>query len=208
MQAGRAFWDRIDRELRAELSRVLLPLKFAQGEIVFSEGDPFRGFFIVERGLFKVYRLNEKGREAILNFFEDGELFALAPLFSGRGSYPASCCAVEPGRLSLVNGRAAADLLARRPDFAKHLNENFAQAAEELQEKTALVMLNSVEERVIHFLDKVGARERPIALKIPKNQIALYLGATPEAFSRALLSLKQQGKLHEEAGYVQLAKSP
>ena len=65
-------------------------------------------------------------------------------------------------------------------------------------------MLHSTEERVIFFLEALGAANREVYLNIPKNQVALYLGVSPEAFSRALTALKKKGTITEDDGYVRL----
>ena len=65
-------------------------------------------------------------------------------------------------------------------------------------------MLHTTEERVVFFLEALGAAEKEVYLNIPKNQVALYLGVSAEAFSRAFTALKKQGRITENDGYVRL----
>ena len=71
----------------ATLSRVLaLPRK----QTVYSEGEPYRGMFIVLSGLAVVYKLSGEGRMLILHVCRPGDSFAEVPLFEeGDAGYPA-----------------------------------------------------------------------------------------------------------------------
>ena len=71
---------------------------FEKGELIFSEGDPGNGFFIVAEGQVKIYKLSMEGKEHILHIFGPGEPFGEVPVFSGD-VFPASAEAVKQSRV-------------------------------------------------------------------------------------------------------------
>src|SRR5690348_8858350 len=72
---------------------VVKPLE--KNEYLFREGDPARGFYIVQRGSVNVHRVNAAGKEQIIHVFRAGESFAEVSLASDKG-YPADARALEP----------------------------------------------------------------------------------------------------------------
>lgn len=198
------FWKRVPQPCREELKKVARPLHYKAGESVFLEGDSFRGPYVIQKGIFKIYQLNESGKEAILNFFFPGSVVAALPLLRGRQVYPASCEAVRDGSVIYLPEQKCTEFLRMHPDLKTTFQEDFVLNAEFFKNKTAIIMLHSTEERVIFFLEELGANEQEVYLNIPKNQIALYLGVTAEAFSRAFSNLKRKGRITEQDGYVRL----
>src|SRR4051794_18386216 len=59
-----------------------------KGEYLFHEGDPARGFYVVQRGAVNVHRVNAAGKEQIIYVFRAGDSFAEVALASSTG-YPA-----------------------------------------------------------------------------------------------------------------------
>src|SRR5215469_1122920 len=72
-----------------------------KGEYLFREGDPARGFYVVQRGAVNVHRVNAAGKEQIIHIFRAGDSFAEAALASTTG-YPADARAIEPSQVLLI----------------------------------------------------------------------------------------------------------
>jgi CRP/FNR family transcriptional regulator len=79
-------WERIRKEVVA--------LSFSQGEILFLEGEPCRGLYVVKSGRIRVFRTSPEGREQVLLIAKQGDSFNDLPLFDG-GPNPASASALE-----------------------------------------------------------------------------------------------------------------
>lgn len=206
MKSG--FWGRVPEHCLEPLRSVSRTIKVESGAIVFNEKDPFRGPYVIEDGLFKIFKLNELGKEAILNFFTEGDLIAALPLLRSMPGYPASCQALRTGRISFLDYSGCQKLIQEYPELKEAFHEDFLKNAEFFQSKTSILMLSTAEERLIFFLETIGADKREVYLRIPKNQIALYLGITPEAFSRAFRHLKDTERITESEGYIRLLAPP
>lgn len=86
------FWAS-DREFDFLLERVA-SREYSAGEIVFSEGDPCAGLFVVESGSVRICKSSPGGRAQVLGIEGPGGSVAELPVFDG-GNYPASVVAVE-----------------------------------------------------------------------------------------------------------------
>src|SRR5690348_9928137 len=56
-------------------------------DYLFREGEPARGFYVVQRGAVNVHRVNASGKEQVIHIFRAGDSFAEVALASERG-YP------------------------------------------------------------------------------------------------------------------------
>lgn len=83
-----------DLENIAEVS-VVKPLE--KGDYLFHEGDPARGFYVVQRGAVNVHRVSATGKEQVIHIFRAGDSFAEVALATETG-YPADARAIEPRR--------------------------------------------------------------------------------------------------------------
>ncbi len=198
------FRERLSAADREAVEKTGRTLHFQPGEAVFHEGERYRGFFLVQEGACKVFRLSEEGKEAVLSFFLPGQAIALVPLLRNSDVYPASCLALQQSVLIRYDAVSFRALLKHRPSIQSTLQESMASIAEFFRDKTSMLMLEGAEERVTGFLRQIGADRKPTLLDVPKRQIALFLGITPEAFSRALASLKERGDVEEQNGLIRL----
>lgn len=76
---------------------------YEKGAMLFLEGEDSERLFLVERGVIKVFRSLESGRELILGLFRHGDAVGEVALIDGQG-YPASACAHEDSTV-LIMGR-------------------------------------------------------------------------------------------------------
>src|ERR1043166_5370099 len=66
--------------------------RYAQGELIFSEGDPCAGLYVVESGNVRIFKTSPGGREQVLTVERPENSVAELPVFDG-GNYPASASA-------------------------------------------------------------------------------------------------------------------
>src|SRR6516164_1915804 len=78
----------------AFLTARVVPRKFVAGELIFGEGEPCSGLYVVESGSVRIFKSSPGGREQVLSIDGPGSSIAELPVFDG-GTYPASVVAVE-----------------------------------------------------------------------------------------------------------------
>src|SRR6476661_7391242 len=75
---------------------------FDNGELIFSEGDPCAGLYVVQSGNVRIFKSAAAGREQVLAIEGPGSSIAELPVFDG-GLYPASVSAVEEAQVLFVS---------------------------------------------------------------------------------------------------------
>lgn len=174
-------------------------LNYTKGREVFREGNLYNGFYIVESGLFKIYKLNESGKENIIKLFYPGESIATLPLFNKmHTTYPASCQNVFDGNLLFFDVQKAEKMLIEHIELKNFLMEEMTDFTKYLLDRINSQFNDNAEAKLIKFLCNIGANDKEQTIDIPKNQIALLLSITPETFSRTVNQMKKKGKLFQE----------
>src|SRR5215467_4864075 len=84
------------------LAQRAVPRMYGKGELLFTEGDPCTGLFVIESGQVRIFKSSPNGREHILAIEGPGGSVAELPLFDG-GSYPASTAAVSDARILFIS---------------------------------------------------------------------------------------------------------
>lgn len=109
------------RELQTELSaveRTLIGLQDLQrrgpGAVLFSEGDPPRGVYIIHSGAVDLVYAARNGMTKPLQFAGEGQIVGLSSVVSGR-VHDATAIVRVPSELGWVEGQKLMDLLARDP---------------------------------------------------------------------------------------------
>lgn len=186
------FWDNISAAAKEDLEKIAQIKKFRKGEIAFSENEPFKGFVVIKTGKFKIYNLNQNGKEAILKVAEEGEMAAAPLIFSGAPNYPATLESMESGSVYFFETNQFKTFLKSNEEFKNHFTKLMMQFMHFLQTKISSLMLMNLRERLIYYLKENGADDDFIQPNINKNQLALLLNATPESISRTFKALEAE----------------
>lgn len=181
--------------------------RFVKQEYVFREGDPYKGPFIVEEGQFKIFMIGHEGKEAIMNIFRPDEMIAGGPLFLG-GHYPASCMALSDGCLIAFEYERLRKAMAADEGIHNYFLQKSVRLIPKLKEKIENLTLKNAEQRIVNYLQSLGADKAPVTLDIPKNQIAALLDLTPESVSRVFGQLVAKQALVVDEKTYRLKKNP
>lgn len=174
---------------------VLKPL--TKGDYLFREGEPARGFYVVQQGAINVHRVGTSGKEQVIHVFRAGESFAEATLATETG-YPADARALEPSQVLLVQKQDFIGLLRRHPELALRMLGSMSQHLRVLVGLLDDLTLKDVETRLANWLvrrcpDPEGTQPVAISLTMTKRVLAAELGTVSETFSRTLAKFREQG---------------
>src|SRR3979411_3186784 len=76
------FTDLPDNELN-KIGRLLKEHKFAENELIFAQGDPGDGLYIILQGRVRIASPDQFGRERVLAFYGPGEFFGDMAVLTG-----------------------------------------------------------------------------------------------------------------------------
>jgi CRP/FNR family transcriptional regulator len=178
------------------IANVSISKSLEKGDYLFHEGDPARGFYVVQRGAVNVHRVSATGKEQVIHVFRVGESFAEVALASERG-YPADARAIEPTQVLLVQKDGILELLKRQPELALRMLGSMSSHLRVLVGQLEDLTLKDVETRLANWLVKrcpnpQGESPLNIELTMTKRVLAAELGTVSETFSRTLAKFREQ----------------
>ena len=174
-----------------KLVRIVRVRKLAKKELLFFEGEPAGGFFILLAGRVRVYKSSPEGKEYTLHIIQPGQMFAEAAIFSGKG-YPANCGALEKSEVAFFPKDRFLELIHGSPRVSLKMIASLAAFVREFNLKVEELSLKEVSARLATFL--LGERKRCgsdcFKLEITKGELAARLGTVSETLSRNLKKMK------------------
>lgn len=181
-------------EALAALASVATLRAFAREEVIFLEGEPSAGLFLVESGIVKICRYSKDGREHILHFIQPGDTFNDVSVMDG-GVNPASAIAHTDTALWYVSREDLRSVVMSDPAMAWAMIENLARRARFLVATVQDLAMRNVRGRLAKLLiEQAEAAERgeqPVLLT--QEEMAHHLGTVREVIGRTLRSLASDG---------------
>ena len=170
-------------------------IPLAKDQILFHEGDPVIGFYLVLKGCIKAYRINEAGREQVIHLIHPGGSFA-EPAVAGLPGYPAHTVALESSEVVLVKSKPFLDHLRVNSELALRMLASLSRHLHELVATIDSYRLRNAETRLLHWLlQQAGGSMIPVAfrLSVPKSVLASEIGTRQETLSRLFGKLSKLG---------------
>ncbi len=182
------------------------PRTLRRGEMLFEEGQPCRGLFIVIEGSVEIRQTSLRGREQVFHAEGPGAPLGEAPLFD-RGGYIASAVALEPTRVLFLPRADLVDLCRRRPGVALSMLEAMARRVRRFAGIVSDLAFRPVPERLARYLDdaagsRPGAAGAELDLELTQTQLAARLGTVRELVARAFSQLAASGVIARKRGRV------
>ncbi len=180
---------------------------YAPGEMLFAEGEPCSGFYIVVTGKVRIFKMSPQGREQVLAVEGPGRSIAELPVFDG-GSYPASASAVEDTEMVFISRNDFQSFCREHPEVALKVLAVVGARLRRLVDIIEELSFTTVRQRLIAYLIRAskGATKtvRGLALELSGShqQIANELGTVRELVSRNLARLQAEGLLELDARHI------
>lgn len=196
--------------LAAELTALSEPRRFEDGARVFQQGERVPGVFVVGSGALKVFRADGRGHVQVLDFIRPGQCVGEVQVFDG-GPIASSAEAHGDTACWLIPAGPLRELAHRTPEVAEVLIQHFAGKVRHLVELVDALSLHSVPERVAQVI--LDAQERQpdrllVEFSETQEDLAQCIGASREAFSRALRLLTDLGLIHSTFPVVKVVDLP
>jgi CRP/FNR family transcriptional regulator, dissimilatory nitrate respiration regulator len=173
--------------------------KFKSGEMVIGEEDPIRSFYVVISGQLKLYRSSAEGKEQTLQLLGPGDPFGLCTAFA-TDSFPASAMAIEDAAVLLIPGTVMEETARQEPALLFNIIQILSQRLKDSMALIESLALKEIPGRLASFLRHASSsdaadKKNTVELTISQRELAKIIGATPEALSRALRKMANDGVL-------------
>jgi len=179
---------------------------YAAGELIFSEGEPCSGLYILVTGRVRIFKTSASGREQVLSIEGPGASVAELPVFDG-GPYPASVSALEASEALFVSRSDLRAICLEKPEVALKLLQVVGARLRRLVGIIEELSFTTVRHRLISWLLRQAKTEGcPTAqgvvftLHASHQELATHIGTVRELVTRNLARLQAQ-RLIEISGH-------
>lgn len=201
------FADLTERELGFLADRAL-SREYQPGEMIFSEGDPCEGLYVVQAGNVKIFNTSAGGREQVLHIEKAGNSLAELPVFDG-GNYPASTAAVGKCTLLFISKKDFRALCLERPEVSlkvlKVVSSRLRQLVGIIEELSFTTVRNRLASWLLQQARTKGqktSRGIEFTLDVNNQELAFQIGTVRELVSRNLSHFQSEGILKTEGRTV------
>jgi CRP-like cAMP-binding protein len=143
--------SQVSPDLLLRLSAAVQRVRLGRGEVLFRQGEPCTGFFVVVRGQIKLAITSAEGNEKVLEIIAPGESFAEAVVFTDR-PFPVTATALLAADLLVISRQAIIDLVDSEPLLARRMLAGLSMRLHTMVADVGAMALHSGTERVIGFL--------------------------------------------------------
>lgn len=171
------------------VARRVVARTYDKGALIFTEGEPARGLYLVASGTVRVFKGSEDGKEQVLHHITVGQSFNDVATFDG-GPSPANAQAVEPATVLLVPREALLGLMRGYPDIALAVLRALAARLRQMSSLVEDLSLRHVVSRIAGVLLRLS--DGGTATTLPTRQeLAAMAGTVREVATRALRHLER-----------------
>lgn len=190
----------------AGVARSVSQRRYDDNEVLFSEGTPCLGLYLVIEGSVKVTRISPAGREQVLTVVGPGQTFNDVPVFDG-GPSPATAIAMEPSVVGLIPMETIRELIRTRPEVVNMTLRVLAARLRGLVALVADLTHLDVTSRVAKVLVTYHGATGHQAIALNQQDLAAMVGSTREVAARALRSLEERGAIRRQRGNLEVVSA-
>lgn len=197
----------LDEERQADVTAYAHPRHLVRGQTLYQQGAQVAQLFVVHSGQAKLTQLRPDGHERLLRTVGPGQVVGEHALLTG--SRPEhTVTALEPLQVCVFDHAEMTRLTARHPAIAVAMLRTLSQRLADAEHQVTTLTGADVPTRLADYLlslsgHRVGT-ELYVLLPLSKQDVASYLGTTPESFSRALARLEGRGVIRADGRRITL----
>ncbi|MCD0477759.1 Crp/Fnr family transcriptional regulator [Chryseobacterium sp. LC2016-29] len=170
--------------------------KYQQGDIILDENASIRAIPIVMKGMMKVIRTEEDGREILLYYIKAGEsciMSFLGGIHDEKSILKAEI--EEESEILFLPVEKASLFMKDYPEWVDYIFRLYHKRFEELLDIINAIAFKKVDERLLQLLEKKSEISQSKTIVTTHEQLANELGTARVVVSRLLKQLEDAGKL-------------
>jgi len=182
-------------------------------DVIFVEGDPCPGFYVVKSGRVKLLKTSRDGKEQIIKILQPGELLGMETFYDGK-RYGNTAMAMDDCEICFIEKRTFFEIIGQHPTIAKKIIIALSKELDNAYSKIGTMGLLNAKEKMAHLLYTLakdyGSNENgriKLNLSLSRLEIAELLGITQETAIRLLKSFKDEGIIEIKRKEI-IIKSP
>ncbi|HLS14860.1 MAG TPA: Crp/Fnr family transcriptional regulator [Beutenbergiaceae bacterium] len=195
-------FEGLTRQEQLHVADFVRPMSVLKGDIVCSPGQSVSRLLVMHSGQLKVSHAAANGQEQILRTVTDGDVVGERAFLTGHRPMDL-VVALEDSQMCVFDHADLSALLRDYPDISQRMLRTLSDRLFSVERLLGAVTSSDVNARVAAYLLDLPGNMRAgvptVRLPMAKQDIAAYLGTTPETLSRRLAALSASGviELHE-----------
>ena len=204
LQSGMLF-SRLSEKQLIRIKQRALRVHLTPGESLFGQGEDANRFYLLLKGLIKLYRLSPSGNEKVIEVVSPGSTFAEALMFFEKPHYPVGAEALKESEVISIDANDFANMLRESIDTCFLLLGDMSQRLRGLIREIDDLSLHTATCRVAgYLLTRSPENIDSFKLEFPKHILASRLSVKAETFSRIIKNMHEDNILSVEGRTVHI----
>lgn len=175
-----------------------------RGKVLFAEGEPARGVYILRTGRATVSISSSEGRIFILRVAQPGDVLGLNSVLR-RSSYDATVKTLEPCRTDFIPRAELIELIENSHAAARAVLQLLSHELTELTERTnSLLLPQTANAKLAKLLLKWGRESARIDRVFTHDEIAQMICSSRETVTRLLAGMTRLGIIQITSDTIQI----
>jgi CRP-like cAMP-binding protein len=178
----------------------LLPLdagpdRYKRGSVIYEEGGRINGFYVVCRGIIKIYKTGFDGKDQIIRFAKPGDVMGFRSTITGELACTTTKT-IEDADITYIPGELVKSLVKSNGEFAMDLLQIACMELGEANDYITDIAQKTVRERLAEVLIQLKwtfdlDRDKFLNISLTREELASIVGTATESVIRLLSEFKQ-----------------
>ncbi|MBI9039761.1 response regulator [Lutibacter sp.] len=177
-----------------------------KGEVIYREGEFCNTIFLVYKGSVKSSKIDEFGKELIINVYKDDDLFGFSSILE-NAHYFETTTAMEKAELIYVTKNTIQKIIENNYKLSLEIfqliNDNLIEVKEQLLQMAYGSMRRKTANTILKFAQKM-TRKPSDTINISRRDLAGVAGIATESLIRTLTDLKKEGIIEIEGRNIRI----
>ncbi len=194
----------LNDEILDAIASIAIRRSYRAGQIVFLEGEPSSGLYVVETGWLKSVKISISGREQVIRFVGPGDVFNDLGVFAS-GPNRVTVETLEDAMVWIIERDSLLRLTELYPKLSQMIIQNLSMRVLHLMRLVEDLSLRSVQSRLARLLAQTGSSDvLPRRRWSTQAEMAAHLGTVPDVLNRALRSLADDGLIEIDRHMIKI----
>lgn len=172
---------------------------FKKKQIIYYEGDPIQGLFLILSGKIKTFKQSADGRELMTGLYDPGCYLAIQTLLSNELATE-TAEVLEDAEVCVLPKNLMLDLVDKHPEIGKEFIKILSTNLQEKENHLLQLAYHSVRKRMAEVLLRVAKSEGKV--KLSRENLASMAGMATETVSRTLSDFKDEALIEKQGSTI------
>lgn len=180
--------------------------KYKKRQLVFSEGNRSNSLYYVQKGKVKTYKMNENGKELVLDIYTEGDFLGYIALLENTNQKE-TAEALEDSELVVIPKAYFEKLINTNQEVCNKFIQMLAKNITEKEDHLLSLAYNSLRKKVAEALLKIyrkynSSNTEHFSIDISRDNLAAVAGTATESLIRTLTDFKHEKLIEIEDSFI------